>query len=125
MTHDTMIPDTFSVFTAKPTVMSVGTPIRFFPDEENDVRLRCQHLFGRMLSLAELVALCGGYDGNTELTVGIANSGLYLEYRHSTSDCVGSCLIFRTEDLRLVLINEHVRFLRRNAIERKKYTQAV
>ena len=83
----------------------------FFPDEEHDVGLYCHDSFGRMLQFGELVALCGGEPGKTEITVGVAESGLYLEYHHAMIGCVGACLICRTEDSRLALINEHVRFL--------------
>ena len=110
------------VFTTKSIVMPVANPIRFFLDEEYEARLRCHLLFDRMLSHAELVALCGGGDGEkTEMTIGIIKTGLYLEYQHFPSDCVGSCMIHRRDDRRLVLVNEHVRFLRRNGIERKKF----
>ena len=106
------------------TTNMIATPVscssRFFLDEEHETKLRCQSLFNRSLDLSELAALCGGDVKKSDVTVGIADAGLYLEFHHRAIGCVGSCLIRRTTDSRLVLINEHVRFLRRNRIEKKK-----
>ena len=121
MTHNIIITDVLSAFTIQPITTSEASPLRYFLDEEHDAGVQSLLLFGRLLGYEELVALCGGDVGATELTVGISNTGLYLEYRHFSSDCVGACLIRRTEDMRLTLVNEHVRFLRRNGIERKKF----
>ncbi len=94
---------------------------RFFLDEEGDATKRCLTLFGRLPNPHELAAICGSEIEKTEITAGIATGGLYLEYHNDTSDCVGACLIRRTPDSRLTLVNEHVRFLRRDGIEMKKF----
>jgi len=116
-----MIREILPNISAKQIAVSMSKPFRFFLDEEQNVRQRSHALFGRMLHHAELVALCGGDSRKTDMTVGTVQAGLYLEYRHVSSDCVGSCLIYREADTRLALINEHVRFLRRNRIEREKF----
>jgi len=121
MIHKTLIRDASPDLAANYIAIPVPCPICFFLDEEHEARLQCHALFGRMLHFEELVALCGGDAEKTEMTVGVVENGLYLEYHHIPSDCIGSCRIRQTADSRLVLVNEHVRFLSRDKVEKKKY----
>ena len=121
MTPKALIRDGHLDCTAKHIQSSVPYPLRFFPDEENDTGLLCHALFGRVLHFGELISLCGGEPGKSEITIGVAKSGLYLEFQHAVIGCVGACLICRAADSRLVLVNEHVRFLQRDGIEKRKF----
>ena len=117
----TLIPYVHPNCAVKHILTPVSYSHHFFLDEEHDVGLHCHALFGRILHFGELAAICGGEPGKTEITVGVAKSGLYMEYHHTVTNCVGACLICRTADSRLVLVNEHVRFLQRDGIEKKKF----
>jgi len=110
MTHKTLIHDARPNCAVKQILMPVTFSHRFFPDEEHDAGLLCHTLFGRMLHSGELISLCGGEPGTTEITVGVAKSELYMEYHHIATGCIGACLICRSTDSRLVLVNEHTYF---------------
>lgn len=94
--------------------------LRYFLDEEEDVEIRCRRFFGRTLQPREFAAICGGHAREIKPFVGIDGTALYLEYHHTSLDCVGACLIYQASDARLVLSNESIRFLNRTGIERKK-----
>ena len=93
----------------------------FFFNEENETEMLCRLFFGRTLFAREFAALCGGNNsGEIDTTVGVDQSGIYLEYYHHQLDCVGACLIYQANGSRLVLSNEHVRFLNPADREQKK-----
>jgi len=121
MTPKTLNPNVRPNCAVKHILTPVSFSHRFFLDEEYDAGLLCHALFGRMLHFGELTAICGGEPGKTEITVGVAKSNLYMEYYNAMIGCVGACVICRTADSQLVLVNEHVRFLRRDGIEKKKF----
>jgi len=121
MTPKILIPNVRSDCAVKHILTPVSYSHSFFLDEEYEARLLCLDFFGRMLHFGELAAICGGELGTTEITVGVAKSGLYLEYQHPVTGCIGACLIYRTADMQLVLVNEHIRFLQRDRIEKKKF----
>ena len=93
----------------------------YFLDEEHEARSLCHALFGRMLRFEELATLCGGKTKKIEMIVGVVHAGLYLEYHDIPANCVGSCLIHRTADSQLALVNEHVRFLNKSHVGTKKF----
>jgi len=121
MTPKTLISNVHPDCPAKHILTPVSFSHGYFLDEEHEAGLLCHDLFGRMLHFGELAALCGGEAGKTEITVGVAKSELYLEFNHAAIGCVGTCLIGRMADSQLALVNEHVRFLRRDRIEAKKF----
>ena len=93
----------------------------FFFNEEKKTEMLCRLFFGRTLLAREFAALCGGNNsGEVDTTVGVDQSGIYLEYYHHQLDCVGACLIYQTNGSRLVLSNEHIRFLHPANREQKK-----
>jgi len=93
----------------------------FFFNEEKESEMLCRLFFGRMLLAREFAALCGGNNsGEIDTTVGIDQSGIYLEYYHHQLDCVGACLIYQANGSRIVLSNEHIRFLHPTDREQKK-----
>ena len=113
-------------FQKQPVCTETRTPLvtvcrpHFFFNEEKETEMLCRTFFGRTLFAREFAALCGGNNGEIDTTVGIDQSGIYLEYYHHQLDCIGACLIYQANDSRFVLSNEHVRFLHPADREQKK-----
>ena len=94
---------------------------QYFMDEKEDAETLCRLLFGRIPHSGEFAAICGGDTDDVEVVIGTDKAGIYLEYRHASLDCIGSCLIYRGSDSRIILSNESPRFLCRAGIEQKKH----
>ena len=94
----------------------------FFPEEEFEAKSLCEKFFGRVLHPHEFAALCGCSPTDIlQTVVGTNQHRLYLEFHAKDADCVGTCLIDADSNSRLVLFNEHVRFLNQEKLGRRKF----
>jgi hypothetical protein len=92
----------------------------FFVGEEFEARSLCRHLFGRQLRCHEYALLCGCTPDFSEIAVGIDRKYLYMEFHDRELGCIGESLVYKGSDSRLILLDEHVRFLNQEKLENRK-----